>query len=180
MDAGALDVLHNAGDQHVLPVGDDVHLQLHAGHIFVDQHGVVDAAGEDARHIAHNVGLFVGDGHVLAADDIAGAQQHRVAQRFGRVLSFLHGAHAHALRAADGELLQQRVEPLAILRHVDALRRRAEDAHALLVKESGQLDGRLAAERHNHAHRLFHLDDAHDVLFGQRLEVQPVGGIIVG
>ena len=49
----------------------------------------------------------------------------------------------------------------------------------MAVQELGQLDGRLAAEGHHHAHRLFHLDDVHDILGAQRLEVQPVGGIIV-
>src|SRR5699024_8403566 len=35
VDAGPLDVLHDAGHQHVGAVGDDVHLQLGAGHVFL-------------------------------------------------------------------------------------------------------------------------------------------------
>ncbi len=48
-----------------------------------------------------------------------------------------------------------------------------------LSRNFGELDGRLAAEAHHHADRLLHLDDVHDILGEQRLEVQPVGGIVV-
>ena len=37
----------------------------------------------------------------------------------------------------------------------------------------------MAAEGHHHAHRLLHGDDVHDVLREKRLEIQPVGSIIV-
>ena len=49
----------------------------------------------------------------------------------------------------------------------------------MAVQELGQLDGRLAAEGHHHAHGLLHLDDVHDILGEQRLKVQTVGGVIV-
>ena len=45
MDAGALDVLHDAGDENVLPVADGVDLQLRAHQILIDEHGVLDARG---------------------------------------------------------------------------------------------------------------------------------------
>ena len=72
MDAGALDVLHDAGDQHVGAVGDDVHLQLLAHEILVHQDGVLDLAGEDDLHVPADLLVVVGDDHVLAADDVGG------------------------------------------------------------------------------------------------------------
>ena len=49
----------------------------------------------------------------------------------------------------------------------------------MAVQELGELDGRLAAESHHHAHGLLHLDDVHDILGEQRLKVQAIGGVIV-
>ena len=180
MDAGALDVLHDAGDQHVGAVGDDIHLQLLAHEILVHQDRVLDLAGEDHLHIGPHVLVVVGDDHVLAADDIAGSQQHGIAQLIGGRQGLLHAQHAPALGPFDGEPLQQGVEPLPVLRHVDGLGAGAKDGDAVAVQELRQLDGGLAAEGHHHAHRLFHGDDVHDVLRVQGLEVQPVGGVVVG
>ena len=50
----------------------------------------------------------------------------------------------------------------------------------MFVQELGQLDGRLPAEGHHHADGLFHVDDVHHVFGAKRLEVQPVGGVVVG
>ena len=180
VDAGALDVLHHAGDQHVGAVGDDVDLQLDAGHVLVHEHRVVDAAGEDARHVALDVLRPVGDGHVLAADDVARPQQHRIAERLRRRECLVERAHAHALRPPNGEPLQQRVEPRAVLGDVDALGGGAEDVDPRAVERLRQPNRRLAAERHHDAHRLFDFEDAQHVLLGQRLKVEPVGGVVVG
>ena len=47
------------------------------------------------------------------------------------------------------------------------------------MEELGQLNGRLTAEGHDHAHGLFHLDDVHHVFLGKGLKVKPVGRVIV-
>ena len=44
----------------------------------------------------------------------------------------------------------------------------------------GQIDGGLTAQGSNHALGLFKLEDVHDILGGQRLKVQLVGGGVVG
>ena len=179
MDAGALDVLHDAGDQDVLAVGNDVHLQLLAHEVLVHQHRVFDLAGENDLHVGPHVLIVVGDDHVLAADDVGGAQQHGIAQLMGGVQRLLHTGDGPALRPLDGEPLQQGIEPFPVLCHVDGLGAGAQDRDTVAVQELGELDGRLAAEGHHHAHGLLHLDDVHDILGEQRLKVQTVGGIIV-
>jgi hypothetical protein len=44
----------------------------------------------------------------------------------------------------------------------------------------GELERRLAAVLHDHAERLFDVHDFHDVLERERLEVEAVGGVVVG
>ena len=179
VDARALDVLHDAGDEHALAVGDDVALQLRAGHVLVHEHGVGDAAGEDDAHVAAHVGLLVGDDHVLAADDVGGAQQHGIAQPLRGRQRLLQRVHAGAARALYAHGAEQRVELLAVLGEVYALGGGAEDLHALGDEEVRQRYGRLPAEGHDDADGLFHLDDAHDVLGAERLEVEAGGGVVV-
>ena len=98
----------------------------------------------------------------------------------GGLQSLVHAQDAPSGRPLDGEALQQLVKALPVLRHVDGLGGSAHDAHAVAVQIAGELDGRLAAEGHHHADGLFHGDDVHDILGAQGLEVQPVGGIVVG
>ena len=179
VDTGALDVLHDAGDQDVLAVGNDVHLQLLAHEVLVHQHRVFDLAGENDLHIGPHVLIVVGDDHVLAADDVGGAQQHGIAQLMSGVQRLLHTGDGPALRPFDREPLQQGIEPLPVLCHVDGLGAGTQDRDTVAVQELGELDGRLAAEGHHHAHGLLHLDDVHDILGEQRLKVQAIGGVIV-
>ena len=122
----------------------------------------------------------MGDGHVLAADDVGGAQQHGVAQLVGGLQRLRQGTDAPAPGPADSELFQQGVKPLPVFGHVDAVGRGAQNGDALPAQELGQLDGGLSAEGHHHAHRLFHIDDVHHVLRAERLEIQAVSGVIVG
>ena len=179
MDTGALDVLHDAGDQDVLAVGNDVHLQLLAHEVLVHQHRVFDLAGKDDLHVSPHVLVIVSDDHVLAADDVGGAQQHGIAQLMSGVQRLLHTGDGPALRPFDREPLQQGIEPLPVLCHVDGLGAGTQDRDTVAVQELGELDGRLAAEGHHHAHGLLHLDDVHDILGEQRLKVQAIGGVIV-
>ena len=56
----------------------------------------------------------------------------------------------------------------------------ADDRHAGLLEVERELERRLPAVLDDHADRLFLVDDLEHVLERQRLEVQPVGGVVVG
>ena len=174
MHAGALDVLHDAGDEHIRAVGDDIHLQLRAHHVFVHEHGVVDALRKDALHIRRDLVIVVDDLHVLAADDVRRAQQHGIAERLRGVQGLGQRLHTHALRARDVKLLEQGVKPLAVLGDVNALGRGAEDADAVAVERL-----REPAEGDHDADGVLDIDDLQHVLGRERLEIQAVGGVVV-
>ena len=180
MDAGALDVLHDAGNEDVRAVRNHVHLQLLAHQILVHQNRVFHLPREDDVHIGPHVLVVVGNDHVLPADDVAGPEQDGVAQLVCRRQGLLHAQDPPALGALDVEALQKRVEPLPVLRHVDGLGGGAQNGDALLVQELGELNGGLPAEGHHHPHGLFHLNNVHHVLGVQGLEIEAVGGVVVG
>ena len=91
-----------------------------------------------------------------------------------------------ALRAgAVGRLLQFQfvqhfLEALAIFGHVDRIRRGADDRHAVRFQVARELQRRLPAVLHDHAEGLFDVHDFQHVFQRQRLEIQPIRGIVVG
>ena len=117
---------------------------------------------------------------VMTADDIRRTEQDGIAELVGGRQSLLFGHDRQPLRAADAEALEQFVEALPVLRHVDAVCRGAEDADALLVKIVAQLDGSLSAESNDDAVRLLLVDDVLHVLGSERLKVQPVRRVEIG
>ena len=84
----------------------------------------------------------------------------------------------------EPEPIDQRLEPVAVLGQVDGLGRGAQDRHAGRLERMRELERRLAAELHDHAAqpavRLLHGDDLEHVLGRERLEIEPVGGVVVG
>ena len=84
----------------------------------------------------------------------------------------------------NAEIPQQLRKSPAIFGEVDRVRRRAENPHASGLQRERQLQRRLAAELHEArdvaAACRFAIDHRHDVFERQRLEIQPVGGVVVG
>ena len=85
-------------------------------------------------------------------------------------------------------LLEHLAELAAVLGQVDGLGAGADDRHAGVLEPLRQPERGLPAELHDHpddtgtacAGGGFGVVDLEDVLEGQRLEVQPVGGVVVG
>ncbi len=73
---------------------------------------------------------------------------------------------------------------LSYLGEIDHVRRGAEDRHIRLFQWLGELERRLAAELHDDAVqrsvRALGVDDLQHILGGQRLEIEPVRGVVVG
>ena len=56
----------------------------------------------------------------------------------------------------------------------------ADDGHAQLLQRQRQIQRRLPAELHDHAVRLLRVVDVQNFFQRERLEVQPVAGVVVG
>ena len=180
MHARALDVLHYTGDKYILAVADRVDLELRAHDVLIYKDDIVGIALQYYLHVFFDV--LVGERyyHVLTAEHIRRTQQHGITEVVSRGESFLRRLDGMPLRTRDAELFEQCVESFAILRRVYRVGGRAEYAHAAVVKVLGQLDSRLSAESDDDAVGTLRRYHVVYVLFGKRLEVQPVGGIEVG
>ena len=80
----------------------------------------------------------------------------------------------------DTQLVQHRREQFPILRPFNAFGGSADDRHSCVGEATREVQGRLAAKLHNHPVRLLFVVNIEDFLQRQRLEVQPVRGVVVG
>ena len=206
MDAGFLDMLHDAGDIDVGAVREAVD---------IDFDGVAEVAVEEQRVLAEQgvdlAGLVVGialldilrhqfrhgieqvalqlafrmqDLHGAAAEHVRGTHDQREADFGGDHAGLLDRIGDAVVRLVEVELHQQLLEAVAVLGKVDHVRRGAEDRDAVLFQRLGKLQRRLAAELDDDADDfalfLFCPQDLDHVLGRQWLEIEAVRGIVVG
>ena len=122
----------------------------------------------------------VDDGHGPAAEHVGRAHEHGIADAARDLAGLGNGGGGAALRLRDLQFVEELREALAVLGEVDHVGRRAPDGNARAEQGQGELERGLAAELDDHAVGLLALDDVHDVFEGERLEVEAIGGVVVG
>ena len=138
----------------------------------------------DTLHRGGHVGaqVFLGEHHFHgAAAQHVGRTHHQREAHFARQRSACSSVRAVALAGClRPRFLHQQLETFAIFGDVDGIRRGADDGRTRGFERARQLQRRLAAVLHDHALGLFLGDDLEHVFERQRLEVQAVGGVVVG
>ena len=189
MDAGLFDVLHDAADVDLVAVAERVDVDLdRILQETVDQHRVFGRQFSGAGDVALQRLVVVDDLHSATAQHVGRPNQHRISDLGGDPPG-LRERRRHAVpRGRQPRRRQQVAERAAVLGQIDRLRRGADDRNACVGEPLRQPERRLPAELHDHpdhtrtagAGQLLGVEHLQDVLERQRLEVQPVGGVIVG
>src|SRR5471032_1964206 len=175
------DVFHHAADEGGFAVGDAIDVALDGVvQEAVQQHWRIVRYLDRFAHIAFQVALLVDDFHRAAAQHVGRTHYKRVADFLCQRQRFGFGARGAVRRLAQFQLVQHLLETLAVFGSVDHVRRGADDRHAIRFQVQRQLQRSLAAVLHDHAHRFFDGDDFQHVFQGQGLEIQAVGGIVIG
>ncbi len=180
MDARLFDVLHDPGDDDVLSVAERVDVEL-VGILEkpVDQDGPVRKSGDGLlEHRLEGV-LVVGDAHRAASEHVARANEKREAEPAAHFEALGDVARGAPRRSLQVHVTQQLAEALAVLGAVDRVRRGAENRDAGGLERLRELQRRLAAELHENPLGLFASHDREDVFERERLEVEPVGRVVV-
>ena len=181
MHAGALDLLHDTGHQVIGAVADGVNFTFGAVDVLIHQHRVahVHMLGDNA-HILDNIAGVIGHNHILTAQNVRRTHQDGVANLLGSLQGFVQGKDGAARRAGNAAAFQQLIKAFAVLGFIDGIGRGAVNGQADLIHMLCQLDGRLAAELHQAAVRLFGSDNMVNAFGVQRVKVQAVTGIKIG
>ena len=206
VNAGLFDMLHDAGDVDVGAVRQAVDVDFDGvGEIAVEQERVLAEQGVDLAGLVVRIALLdvfrhqlgdrveqIGLQHAFRMDDLHGAAAENVGRAHDQREADLGGDEARLLdrigdavvRLVEVELHEKLLETVAIFGKVDRIRRRAEDRDAVLFEGFRELQRRLAAELDDDADQLavflFRLQDLDHVFSGQRLEIKPVRGVVVG
>ena len=186
MDAGFLDVLHHAGDVDGFAVADAVHVHLdRVVQVAVDQHRVVAGHPHRLAHVAVQPGAVVDDLHRAAAQHVAGADHHRDSRCVRRWPRLPRRSGRCRCPAGAGRGAAAVAGSARGPRPGRWRRRRCRGSGCRLARQRlRQLQRRLAAilddAAEDGAVLLLAADQGDDVLLGQRLEIQPVGGVVVG
>ena len=124
------------------------------------------------------------DLHGAAAQHVGRAHDQREAELGGDGAGLLDRIGDAVLRLLQAELVQQLLEAVAVFGEVDGVGRGAEDRDAGALQRVGELQRGLAAELDDdavqRARGLLGAQDFQHVFRGQRLEIEPVGGVVVG
>ena len=186
MDAGLLDMLHDAADDDGAGrIGHRVDVELER--ILqepVDEDWMLGRRIDGLGHVAVERAGVVDDRHRPAAQNVGRPHHDRVADGAGRAPRFRARRGDAARRLGNPQIPEQPREPLAVLGQVDRVWRGADDVDPGRLQLQRQLERRLPAELHDArdraAGRLLAGDDCVDILARQRLEVQPVDRVVVG
>ena len=175
-----LDMLHDAGDEYILAVAYCIHLELLAQNVFVDQHGRLLVYLDGGAQIETQRLLVADDLHGAAAQHEARTHQYGITDTLGGGNARLDVGDGFGLRLRYADLVHDALEALAVLGVVDGLDVGSDDLDAQLGQRLGQIYGCLSAERYHDTVGMLQLNDIHDVLYRQGLEVEFVADRIVG
>ena len=131
MDPGLLDMLHDAGDEYLIAVGDRVDIDLdRVLQIAVDQHRVRPRDADRMRAYSGQPGVVVHDLHGAAAQHIGRPDHHRKADRGATASASSAEMGGAVLGLLQAEALQQLLEAAPVLGEIDRVGRGAEDRDA--------------------------------------------------
>ena len=147
MDAGPLDVLEEARDQHAFAIGDGVDVDLHALEVAVDADRTVGVHDGRGGQLAGQIRRRIAEVDGQAADDERRPDDDRVADPLGERQRLLDRVRHAAVRLRDAEPVEQRREARPLLRLVDRLEARAEQRDTAGGERRGQVERRLATVR---------------------------------
>ena len=181
MHASLLDMLHDAANQHRFAVADGIHIHFHrVVEEAVEKHRRIVGDAHRRLEVATQVGFVVDDFHRTAAQHVGRAHHQRVANLFRLLNGHFNRGHGGVRRLFQLETVNRLLETFAVFGAVNRIWAGADNRHACRFQRAGKLQRRLAAVLHDNP---FWLLDAHDlqhIFQRNRLEVEAVGGVVVG
>src|SRR5712675_659407 len=181
LTSGLLNMLHDSADENVFAVAGGVHVHLRGiGEEPVEQHRRIVRNFDGLAHVALEILLLVHDLHRAPAEHVARTHHQRIADFLRETQRIGFSARRAVGRLLEPEAIDELLEALAVFGHVDHVGRGADDRHSVRLEIPGELQRRLTAELDDHAVGFFLVDDLEDVLQRKRLEIEAVGGIVVG
>ncbi|CAM4383490.1 hypothetical protein DEMA109039_16665 [Deinococcus marmoris] len=182
VNPGGLHMLHDPGHHGAFAVAQCIHVQLQRPFqkLIQQDAGLALHGGVHLVQIGGQLGHAANGAHGAAPQHVAGPGHQREAQLFCQCLSLVRRRSHQPTRLRQAQTFAQRVEAGAVLGLVDGVRAGADNRCTRRLQPPRQLQRRLPAQLHDHAHGFLVIHDVHHVFKGQRLKVQPVCRVVIG
>ena len=123
---------------------------------------------------------MIDDRHAASAEYEARPHENRIADFGGDFHSIVNGMRDAAWRLSYAHFSDEIAEEVTVFGERDVLGRCAENLDTCRFKSLGEIERGLSPELDDRAVAPFALVDFHHVLERERLEVEAVGGVVVG
>ena len=185
MHTGLLNVFENTGDENILAITQHINIELgRVAQIAVNQNRTVAGYNHGLAHIALQLCVIIDDFHSAAAQNIGRANNHRKPDVGGNGARLVGRAGNAVGWLTQIEAFQQILKAVAIFSEINGVGVRAQNGNARLLKRLAQFQRGLAAKLHNDTGQFpglhFALQKFQHVFLRQRLEIQPVGSVVIG
>ncbi len=127
MDACPFDVLHDAGNQHLLAIADRIDLDFLADQVLVDEDRVLRCQRDLVADVPSELVCAIDHLHRAAAKHVRRPDEDRVTDSLGNCFGIVQGSDCCTVGLRDVQGAQECFEPETILGEVDRLQRAAED-----------------------------------------------------
>ncbi len=174
VDTGAFHQFHDAGHEHIVSVADRIDFHFLALDVLVHQNRLVDVDFNGGLQIVAELVFIAHDLHGAAAEHEARAHQDRIADLFRCADTFLNAGHRAAHRLGNLQFFEHFLKTVTVFSAVNRVAVRTDELDTALHERRCQIDCSLAAKACDDAVRLFKINDVHDTLGRQGLEVQLV------
>ena len=180
MDTGTLDELHYAGDKDISSVANSIDLNLFTLNVFINKNGFVFIDFNGSFKIVAKL-FFVGNYlHGTAAENEGRTNENGIADFScgGYTCSDTGDSLSFGLRNSEfGEDFLKRITVFGTLNGITI---GSDDFDPSLHKRFCKIYSSLSAERSNNALGFFELDDVHNIFGSEGLEIEFIGGGVVG
>ena len=179
MNASALNVLHNTGDQNFLTVANRVNLHLGALQIMVNQNRMLCRSLYSVGHVVAQLIIVIHDFHSTAAQHVGRTNHGGIANIMSSVQCALRVEYSVSFRTRNVAISKELLETLAVFGAVNAIHGRAQHLHASAGQRTCQVNSGLTTKLHDNALGLLFIDNIQHILHSQGLKVQLVSNIEV-
>ena len=180
VDTGTLNKLHDTGHKYVTSVTDSVNLNLLTDDVLINENRLVLINLNGGLQVVAELLLICNDLHCTTAKNEGGTNENGITDSCRGSNAILNIGNGATLGLRNIKLLKKSFKCVAVLCSVNGRTVCTDNLNTERVKRLCKVDCGLAAKRCNNALRLLKLDNIHNVLGSEGLEVELVSGGIVG
>ena len=180
MDTCSFNKLHYSRNKNFFSVADSINLNLFASDISINKHGLILINLNGGFQVMAQMLFLRHNLHSSATKNKAGSYKHGIADFFSRSYARFDVCDCPTLGLRNLKLRKQFFKCISVFRFFNGLAVCSDNIHASVTERLSKVDCCLTAESCDNTHRLFKLDDIHNIFNTKRLKIELIGAGVIG